>query len=256
MANRSFAVAGGRRRFGSKKIRNDEEFKYWCKAPTNCVFYLNKPTCPYCLDFTPMYEFIAQKVHQSNGLEHGFIYMFMMDGPHFRETLNKVKPDLVQFFPSVVFKGGEGRLHVWKPEARSYPALINDMGRFFGGRDMMAVDVDMDRLLDSETPRYVYFYKQILPLVPRFVLNRPMVDVLDGCMSTSMNLLNRSEVARATCAVDVDKLDRPDIPYPSLYDMQTKEFHSLRELQRWLDLPPNQVVTTNIAKPNADETRQ
>lgn len=225
-----FVVHGGRRKQGSKSIDTVDAFDYWCAVPLHVVFYFNKPTCPYCLDFSPLYEFVAQKVHQSGAP----MYMFMMDGPTFRPLMEKHHPGMVPSFPTVLFRHKDGRLYRWDTDIRTFQGLVGDMGRFFDDPEMQVYDHHIDKILDSQDPRWVYFYRPSLPLVPRFARRDPMIDVLEGCNSTSLLLLNTPDIAKDTCALDTEALDRPDIPVPALVDRQGNNTIAYRQLQEWL----------------------
>lgn len=227
-------VPGGRRQHGSVALtRLPEQLNDQLRFAGKAVYYFHKNGCPYCTEFAPIFDYVANQMY-TNG--SSFVSFFILNGPDAKAYMEPKFPNSVPHFPTILLQKEPNRIARWVPKERSYASFINILGQFFEIAGLHAYDLPIDRLFlqDKDAARWLFFYMQALPLVPYFSKAIPMVDILDGCHTFALQLLGQPSYASQLAAIDVEKMNRLDIPVPSLYDKETGKYLVLRDLDEYI----------------------
>jgi thiol-disulfide isomerase/thioredoxin len=221
------------------------------RSSDNAVVYFYKPTCPYCVEFTPVYALLANQVHRTNrrspmgdaiGADPVPIVMAQIDGSRHRGAIDARAPGLVTAFPTVIFRrGADGALAKWDPaNERTVENLSAFMADFFGDPTLRPLDSSvLLRRMRNPDREFDYIGSTNVDLVPRFVrpLDPAFVSLPDAVATLNLVFLLDPELARNGTFFPANLADRPDLPVPAIVTRgaanQQPTTYAFRDAARW-----------------------
>jgi thiol-disulfide isomerase/thioredoxin len=233
----------------------------------NVVILFYWPTCPYCIDFDPVYRRVAELVHRSNARAGAVqIAMLQMDAKEHRDAIESRRAGMSRPVPKVLFKRRDGKGKLFSARVRTVDTLLNAMADFYDDDGMRPVTNDLDVVMngnDVADPDFVFFYNDEHLYAPRFAFPyRAMRTEEEGVTDITFMLTQPDAASTALRARGVaisvgrDRLDRPDVPVPSIYDTRTDTFHRGRRAMLWLEskLTPRAAQTPHLSPKKHDCT--
>jgi thiol-disulfide isomerase/thioredoxin len=226
----------------------------------NAVVYFYKPGCPYCAEFRPVYETLANDVHRTN-LNRGAvpIVMAQMDGHRWKDAINRLRPGFLgdpvngRGYPTILFKRGDGKALTWDPRhPRTDYNIAGLMSSFYGDETLMPITQELHSVMNNPDPEYVYFYSDNTAVVPRFVQEPDpnFVDRESAVKTLNYLFLLNDDLRSRGAAFPVNRMDRPDLRIPSIFDRRDGHEYAFRDSHRWAmrELDRSRQRTTEMLK--------
>jgi len=228
----------------------------------NAVILFYKTSCKWCLLTKPIIRDIAKRVHGTNNRPGSVpIVVAQIDGGKYKSDINKLRPGFfdgkTRGFPVILFKrGSDLKSEIWdQNEAPDLGGIASKMADIFGDDALRLGANDAETIATNQTGRYLFFINSHAPIMPRLMMdpNEPMISVELGSELLAAYLFANEHIAKDSLAIDVETLDRPDLPKLAVYDRKEQKMYPYRDALRWirdqqtLDNPKSAAASTTPA---------
>lgn len=209
----------------------------------NAVVYFYKDGCPYCAEFNPIYESLANDVHRTNLDKDAVpIVMARIDGHRWKDAINRLRPGFLgdsvnkRGYPTILFKRGDGTAVTWDSKLpRTDYNIAGLMSTFYGDPTLMPIVDDLSKYMNNKDPEFVYFYSDNATVIPRFVEEPDpnFVNRENAVKTLNYLFLVNDDLRGKGAAFPVNRMDRPDLRIPSIYDRRDRQEYAFRDAHRW-----------------------
>ena len=222
-------------------LHSKEDLDWALDNQENLVILFHWPTCPYCQEFMPLYDEIANLIHRSNGKPGTKkITLLAINSSDkeggMRDEIEKRRKGMSAPVPKILFKSSDKRGHVFEGE-RTMDIILSKMAEFFQDDTLRPMTNDLDKIMTNPKD-FVFFMSTDEIFGERFAMpNRMMKNEQEGVNDLTLMMLQNPDVMNRGMAISVstNRLDRPDIPVPSIYDLRDDTYHPWSHAMLWMD---------------------
>lgn len=213
----------------------------------NAVILFYKPDCIHCLSFKPVFNDLANLIHESNSQPWNTPIVFaQIDAEKWLKEVNTLIPNFLgdpvtnRGYPTILFKRSDGSNVVWEQDRPpTFDNIVTFMAEFYDEPTLLPITEPLWQVANNDTdPDFLYFYSDNVTLVPRFEAAFPLdehfSDRSQGMRTASYLIQNIPQLYENALAVPVNLMDRRDIGVPTIYDTRDDSVHAYRDAHAWL----------------------